>query len=605
MLTPTSPDARRRWAWRVAVALVVVYAAWLRLGLLFDRYGPFDHPRWLAGLERAVDASRPWLMPDWWRSPKVDPPYVGGDPINYIKFARELPSFYQATTREPVFLEVTRFFIRLAGDQDVGVSFASVTFSVLCVLATYLLGSVTFSRGVGLAAAAALAIEQEFASWAPDGWRDEASTAFVVLTAWALFRFDREPGWRRAIVAGVLAALACLTRITSFTFIVPGLIWVSWPRTGTAWWSAVRYTATAGLLALVLVVPYLINCMRVMGDPLIAMNYHTRFYLAAEHEDTAAPPTAMQYVAARFLGHPIAEIDTAARGLFAYPFEIKWRGFTPWVRGLGPLLRWLSVVGLLVWIWQPAGRFLLLMLFTSLAPFMLTWRLPGGGEWRFTMPAYPFYLIAACSAAVWLVAGARALAADRPRTFAGWRAAGLLPKVAATAALVIAGALASFWSPYFIARESLLRGESTSIAAGDNDEVFFRTGWTGLVQAGAVISRFALGERSTLVVPLPEQRDYHLVLRMDPVPLTAAAVQRVRVVINGREAGAFDLTWDAQRVGAYTIDLPARDAPRGRARFEFVADHVSPVGQAVTMFPDLANATSVAFRLWYVRVTPQ
>jgi 4-amino-4-deoxy-L-arabinose transferase-like glycosyltransferase len=605
MPAPPSLDARRAWAWRAAIALVLVYAAWLRLGLLFDRYGPFDHPRWLTVLEHVVDAPRPWLAPSWWRSPKVDPPYVGGDPINYIKFARELPSFYQATTREPVFLEVTRFFIRLAGDQDVGVSFASLTFSVLCVLTTYLLGTVTFSRGVGLAAATALAIEQEFASWAPDGWRDEASAAFVLLTAWALFRFEREPGWRRAIVMGVLAALACLTRITSFTFIIPGLIWASWPRSGTPWWSSARYTATAGLLALVLVAPYLINCKRVMGDALIAMNYHTRFYLAAEHEDTAAPPTAMQYVTGKFAGHPLAESDTAARGLIAYPFQTKWRGFSPWLRGLGPVLRWLSVVGLLVWMWQPAGRFLLLMLFTSLVPFMVTWRLQGGGEWRFTMQAYPFYLIAAFSAVGWVVTEVRALIADRSRAVAEWRANRLGEKAAATALVVLMALVAGYWSPYFIARESLLRGESTSIAAGDNDEVFFRNGWTGLVQAGAVTSRFALGERSTLVVPLPEQRDYHLVLRMDPVPLTAAVVQRIRVLINGREAGAFDLTWDAQRVGAYTIDLPARDAPRGRARFEFIADRVSPVGQAATMFPDLATAASVAFRLWYVRVTPQ
>jgi 4-amino-4-deoxy-L-arabinose transferase-like glycosyltransferase len=605
MPTPTSSDARRRWAWRAAIALVVVYAAWLRLGLLFDRYGPFDHPRWLAGLERAVDAPRAWLAPSWWRSAKVDAPYVGGDPINYVKFARELPSFYGATTREPVFLEVTRFFIKLAGDQDVGVSFASLTFSVLCVLATYLLGSVAFSRGVGLGAAAALAIELEFASWAPDGWRDEAFTAFVLLTAWALLRFDRQPGWRRAIVAGLLAAGACLTRITSFTFILPGLMWVSWPQKGAAWWSSARYTATAGVIALALVAPYLINCARVMGDPLIAMNYHTRFYLAAEHEDLTAPPTAMQYVAGKFLSHPVAETDTAARGLVAYPFETKWRGFTPWLRALGPILSWLSVLGLLLWIWQPAGRFLLLMLFASLAPFMLTWRLQGGGEWRFTMHAYPFYLIAACSAAACLVAAVRAVVADRPRALAGWRAARLLPKAAATALVVAAGALAGFWSPYFIARESLLHGESTSIAAGDNDEVFFRSGWTEPVQAGAVISRFARGERATLFVPFPEQRAYHLVLRMDPVPLTAASDQRVRVLINGREAGAFDLAWNAERVGAYTIELPASDVARGRARFDFVADHAAPVGEAVTMFPELARVTSVAFRLWYVRVTPQ
>jgi hypothetical protein len=33
------------------------------------------------------------------------------------------------------------------------------------------------------------------------------------------------------------------------------------------------------------------------------------------------------------------------------------------------------------------GRFMLLMLFTSLIPYAVTWSVGGGGEWRFTQHA--------------------------------------------------------------------------------------------------------------------------------------------------------------------------------------------------------------------------
>ena len=44
------------------------------------------------------------------------------------------------------------------------------------------------------------------------------------------------------------------------------------------------------------------------------------------------------------------------------------------------------------------GRFLLLLLALSVVPYAFTWHIDGGGEWRFTMLAYPIYLIAAALA---------------------------------------------------------------------------------------------------------------------------------------------------------------------------------------------------------------
>lgn len=587
------------------MALVVGYAAWLRLVILVERYGPFDHPGWLVTLSRVVEAPKPVLAPASWVWAKVDPPYVGGDPINYLKFARELPSFYSATVREPLFLEAIRVFFKLTANQDIAISFASLTFSVLCVLATYLVGSLGISRPVGLAAAFALAIEQEFAAWAPDGWRDETFAAFVLLIAWALLRLKDRRTWPNAVLVGVVGAAACLTRITSISVVVPGLIWVAWPRERGAWRASAKYAGGAALVTAVLVAPYLINCYRQTGDALIAINYHTRFYLAAEGTITDAPPGALRYAAAKFRAHPIGETDTTVRGLVQYPFVTKFRGFYGWWPALGPALRWLAALGLLIWIWQPRGRLLLLVLISSLAPYMITWTLQGGGEWRFTMHAYPFYLLAAFAAVAWLVTGVRSLVASRASAFAAWRAQHVGVKIAATAGLAAIGWLANYWAPYFVAREGLLAGEPTSVAAGENDAVFFGAGWTGLVHSGMVTSRFANAERATLRVPFPERRAYHLVLRMDAVPDASGSPQRVRLFIDNRPSGVFDLTWNEERVGALTLDLPAGDVSPGRVRLDFVADRVAPLGPAEASFPDLPASAPVAFRLWYVRLTPQ
>jgi hypothetical protein len=220
------------------------------------------------------------------------------------------------------------------------------------------------------------------------------------------------------------------------------------------------------------------------------------------------------------------------------------------------------------------------------------------------MHAYPFYLIAAFAAVAWLATGVRSFIASRS-TIAAWRAQHVGAKALATAALVGIAWLANFWAPYFVAREGLLAGEPASVEAGDNDAVFFGAGWTNLVHSGNVTSRFANAARATLRVPFPERRAYHLVLRMDALPDASGSPQRVRLFIDNRPAGVFDLTWNQERVGALTLDLPASEVSPGRARLDFVADHVAPLGQAEASFPDLPASVPVAFRLWYVRLTPQ
>ena len=182
------------------LVLVVCYAALLRLDALFKAYGPYDQPRWLATLQPAVGAAASTITPNWsWHRDAT--PYAGGDPINYLKFARAMRNFYAAHVREPMFPAVTRIGLMFTGDEDVGVSVTSIVFGLLTLVATYALGSLVASPMVGLAAAAMLGIDQTAVYWAIGGWRDELFAFFAVSCTWAWIRFSRLPNTRECRVS--------------------------------------------------------------------------------------------------------------------------------------------------------------------------------------------------------------------------------------------------------------------------------------------------------------------------------------------------------------------------------------------------------------------
>lgn len=593
-----------RFLFLALITLVVAYGAVLRLDRLFRAYGPFDHPGWLVTLEQSVAALRDPLVPPSWNWQKVERPYVGGDPINYLKYAREMRHFYQGHLREPVFLATTRMFLAATGDQDVAVSFASLVFSVACVFATYVLGSTLVSRWVGLLAALALAIEHEVVTWAPDGWRDEAFGTFAVLSAAALVRLQRQWTWPSAVLAGLLGAAACLTRLSSLTFLLPAFLWLAWPRASVPWRTqTVRLGLAVGVMT-ILVAPYLINCYRATGDAFIAVNYHTGFYQDAAGIVSDTRPSALAFTLAPFARKPIAAADTAVRGLFVTPFATKWRNFKYVVPLAADVLPWLAAAGLVAWIATPGGRLLLVILITSLVPYMFTWSLRGGDHWRFTMHAYPFYLVAAFTFVAVLGRAVRAIARDGLRQSLARMP--LRRTLVASGLVVLTVGLArleNYWIPYLVARESLEAGEPASVGAGPNDSVFFKEGWSDLVRGGNVVARLGTGMRSTIWLPLPERRPYRLVIRMDPLPFEEAPPQRVRVFLDRHTIGVFTLDWNPERVGAYTVDIPAGLVPAGRTRLELMPDHVRPLDK-IDAFPELPRSLAAGFRLWYVRLTP-
>ena len=226
---------------------------------------------------------------------------MGGDPINYLKFARDMRNFYAAHVREPMFPAVTRIGLMFTGDEDVGISVTSIVFGLLTLVATYALGSLVASPMVGLAAASMLAIDQSAVYWAIGGWRDELFAFFAISCAWAWLRFSRLPTRVNAVLAGALSGGACLTRITTIALIAPAVVWLLMTRGA----SIRRELSIAIGVMTVLVAPFLINCAVATGDPFYAINNHTDFYLKRE---AAADPSRRSGTAAEADVRPISAV---------------------------------------------------------------------------------------------------------------------------------------------------------------------------------------------------------------------------------------------------------------------------------------------------------
>ena len=180
--------ARRFPTTAVAILLITVFGALLRFEVFVERYGTLQHPMWANVLTQNAVPLVSGLHPSAFRWYHVDHPYVGGDPVNYIKYAREMRSFYQAHVREPVFLALTRIYLWLLDDQDVAVSFASITGSILTIIGAYLLGVTILPRAAAVVLSLIVALEYELISWSADGWRDDVFMATVTFSAAAFVR---------------------------------------------------------------------------------------------------------------------------------------------------------------------------------------------------------------------------------------------------------------------------------------------------------------------------------------------------------------------------------------------------------------------------------
>ena len=580
---------RFRTHWPLAAAvLITCYGALLRLDAFTQKYGTFDHPAWARVMTRDVAPTARHLRPAGIGFGVERNPYVGGDPISYLQYGREMTSFYQPHVREPMFLAATRVSLWALDGQDAAVSLASAAGSLLAIFATYLLGAAVVSRGAGLAAAALMAIEYENITWAVDGWRDDFFTGACVLALWALVRLLDRPSFPNALLAGFACGAACLTRITALSFVLPGLVYVALAGRD-AWRQRVERTAVAAIVLTAVVAPFLVSCAIATGDPFFSINYHTAYYRFAEGVPNETRMSAATYVREKFASHPIATIDVGTTGLLVRPFQFKWFGFDQWSWIIGALLWPASVAGLATWIFSPRGRLLLLALLASLLPYAFTWNVGGGGQWRFTMHGYPIYIVAAVQA-YWLLCSR-----------AWWPSARMVARRAFVVATLGAAAAAVYVSlPWFVALEATGKGEAVTILAGERDRAFYRSGWSPVHVDGAVSARVSERAQAEVHFPLPRKRAYTVVLRLDPV--IPDLQQRMTVLFNRQLIGTLRLSFSPDRVGSYTVSLPAAWVRAGENEIRVVPEPMVAAGSAGPRFAWLNPAKQVGVRFWYLRI---
>jgi microcompartment protein CcmK/EutM len=174
---------------------------------------------------------------------------------------------------------------------------------------------------------------------------------------------------------------------------------------------------------------------------------------------------------------------------------------------------------------------------------------------------------------------------------------------AIAAALAAALLVVAYLSlPYFIARESLKSGLTTSIETGERDWVFYRRGWSARQTHGAVTARVIVGDQAIIRFPIPVQRTYRLTLRADPA--TPDMPKRVVLWLNGRLLFPFGLGLNPDRVGAYTVEVSADQLRSGDNELKLVADGTVPAASAGDRFAWLPKSTPVSLRVWYIRLEP-
>jgi hypothetical protein len=576
----------KRWpAWfseRALPLLTVALGGLLRFQALVERTWHPDAPLWAERLALGIARFTSWGL-RW--SPNLNA--YAGDPYSYLLCARGDHGFYDAFVREPVFVFATRFLLRLTGDQDISVALASAASSTLVVLALYLLGRVTFGPTAGLLAALLFAVEPQAIWWSVEGWRDETFTLFVTAAAAALVGLDRKGAVRSGILAGVVGGLACLTRITALSFLVPAYLLLALRRAPDG---RGRRTAIviACALTLAVIAPYLTTCTVAYGDPLYAINAHTRFYRGAQGLDAQPPMSWLSYLWSSRT--PFVALNTAYVGLTLYPFESKWSSFRYLLGPLTPLLAGAAFVGLLILAFHSTGRLLLLLLFASLLPYAFTWDLPGGGEWRFTLHAYPFYLLAASFVTMGLLRGLRPGLARR--LWAARRQRGV--QVAGVVALATAFWIGLCATKYLRTREEVRLGLPTTILVGLDDWPFFGDGWRWPRKEGNQSTRQSVGKASVIRLPLEPGYDYRLSLRLGRSCASAAPLN-LRVAVNGQAAAEIAVRYLPDRMERYEVTIPKALVREGTNRVE-----LSPTGPATA---DAPCPHPAAFALWHFGLT--
>jgi len=544
----------KRWAPILPTGILILAAA-LRFEAVVVTYWGIDAPDWAEGLATGIKDLRPGGFE---HAPTAHP--YEGDPFSYLMIARSMGAFYEPAVREPLYPALTRVGLTLAGGSDIGINFVSAVSSALVSLAIFAVGSRVLSPGVGVLAAFLWAIEWRTIQLSTEGWRDDLFTLLVAVCVFGMLALRASPGRRSATVLGIAGGLALLTRLTSFSFLIPGLLAAVLLPAPASRGDRARAAGMSGLWMLLLAGPFMAACAIGYGDPFHAINVHAAFYSRrAGHEGVANVSQLFSTLLS-----PWEFLETGLAGLTTYPFSNKWFGLGAIFPGLDSVAKVLALAGLPVLLWRVEGVIAILVFLCSIVPYAWTWNIPGGGEWRFTLPVYPLFVI---SAAVALETALRLL----PGMFgSGSRRASLLllARYAATAALLAAVSVWTFrWLDWLRVGEAVAQRRPALIEPGSPARFFFASGWAWDRPAGRAATVSMVGMEARLRLPLPPNVGVRVVLRVGDA---SGAARDVRILFGDVPVGSISDSREGGEVA--TVDLDAR-SPRtgGVVELRFIA----------------------------------
>ena len=232
-------------------------------------------------------------------------------------------------------------------------------------------------------------------------------------------------------------------------------------------------------------------------------------------------------------------------------------------------------------------------------PLRLHLDVPGGSEWRFTLHAYPFYLVAAAR----FLTGLRVL--TRPmrlgRSLWNWRRT-VVPAVVGGVLVAVAGWWLAIGLRYLRFREDVRTGEAARFEAGPRDRMFVGNGWYAPTLLGNVRVRFSHGRQSILDLPLTADGAMCGPCASTRSISTARRPNGARL-LNARRWRTC-ASRDDSRIGTYTVALPAAMVREGENRLELQAADSTRAASVGGGAQEVRGDRDVAFLFWYLRVEP-
>lgn len=248
--------------------------------------------------------------------------------------------------------------------------------SIGALLASYLLGSSLFSRGVGLIAATLTWLTPAYVHWASAGYTDLPTGFYYGMTALFAYRWRMYPTWRLALLTGIMAGLAMWTKNSGLLVVASLGLW--WIYT----WLDHRIVRRVGELGIThrswIAIP--------LGIILVAGPWYLRNWLNA---GMIVPPTGWTSQAQPNLANLFPYLTHVGYGISGVIFTVGF-GYT-----LQLLVR--------SWLRKRELPSALTLLIVFVAPFFVVWYFFFSYDVRFLLAVFPFSAVfgAFCIQAAW------------------------------------------------------------------------------------------------------------------------------------------------------------------------------------------------------------